>query len=321
MVQQANLTALMAAALLLSAAAAQATEGLAPAGPIGGTDLNQALLPPPGIYPGLVGGGIDLTKYRLGAGADLPGDGRVSFGALGALVVYDQQFLGGQLASSIGFGRQKVCYDVAGGGKNCSEGAMDLYTDVFLWSKYTPSAAFAAQPKDGRIIPYGTALLVGLGVTWPIGEYDRNSPINVGSNFYTISPSMAVTHTAPSVFGGGAGRATQLSARLFYNHYTENKDSDYDTGDTVSVDFSASEIVGNWTLGVTGAAWTQVQDDSIGGVSNGVRAGAMTFGPIVQYDFALGDRPAFVKAKYLKVIAGEYIPQSEGLTVSMGMKF
>ena len=41
---------LVAATILTAATTAQATEGLAPAGPIGGTDLNQALLPPPGVY-------------------------------------------------------------------------------------------------------------------------------------------------------------------------------------------------------------------------------------------------------------------------------
>lgn len=228
---------------------------------------------------------------------------------------------GGQLASTIGYGRQKLCYGIGGGAEGCSSGAMDLYTDVLMWSKFTPSEAFMNQPKGGKIIPYGTAVMAGLGVTWPTGEYDRNASPNVGSNFYTISPNVAVTHTAPSIFGAAAGRASQVSARLFYNSYSENKDSHYQTGDTVSIDFSLAEVFGAWTLGVAGSGWTQIADDRVNNVSNGIRASALNLGPVVQYDFMMGNRPAYFKAKYLHMVAGEYITQSEGLTVSVGMKF
>lgn len=315
--------ALIQAVLVLFAAsgAARATEGIAPAGPIGGTDLNQALLPPPGFYPGVVGGGIDLGDYRLGSGEDVDGSGHVGFGAVGALAVYPTTLFGGQLASSIGAGYQRACYRVGPAPESCSEGAMDVYTDLLLWSKFTPSAAFTNQPTGAAPIPYGTAFMAGLGVTWPTGEYDATSGVNVGSNFYTISPTVALTYTAPSFFGAAPGRATQLSARLFYNYYTENKDTNYDTGDTVSVDFSASEIAGPWQFGVTGIGWVQISDDAVNGVSNGVRASALNLGPIAQYNFGLGGNPAFIKAKYLWMVGGEYIPQSEGLTVVMGVSF
>ncbi|APZ50803.1 SphA family protein [Salipiger abyssi] len=312
------------AAIILFAATgtAQALEGTAPAGPIGGTDLNQALLPQPGLYPFLVGGGVDLSRYRLGGGDDVRGDGHVGFGAVGALFVYPQTLFGGQLASSFGAGKQRVCYSAGPAPESCSEGAMDIYTDLLLWSKFSPSKAFADQPRDRAFpIPYGTAFMLGLGVTWPTGEYSSSDPVNVGSNFFTISPTMAVTHTAPSIFGAGPGRATQVSARLFYNHYTENGDTDYNTGNTVSLDFSASEIVGPWQFGVAGTGWTQIADDKIDGNSNGLRGSAMNLGLIAQYSFTVANRPAFIKAKYLWMVEGEYIPQSEGLTVSMGFKF
>lgn len=311
----------MALVVLSVAGVARATEGIAPAGPIGGTDLNQALLPPPGVYPGLVGGGINLSDYHLGGGDDLSASGHVSFGALGALVVYPKMVLGGQVGSSIGVGYQRVCFGVDPAPDSCSEGAMDTYTDLFLWSKFAPSEAFSTQPEGGLPIPYGTAFMAGVGVTWPTGEYSTTSPVNVGSNFYTISPSVAITHTAPSVFTAAPGHATQLSARLFYNYYTENSDTNYDTGDTVSIDFSATEISGPWQFGVTGTGWVQIMDDTVNGASNGVRASALNVGPIVQYGFQLGKRRAFIKAKYLWMVGGEYIPQSDGLTVSMGISF
>lgn len=287
----------------------------------GGTDLNQALLPPPGFYPGLVGGALDLGNFRIGAGDKLDGSGRVGFGAVGALVVWDAQLFGGQIASSIGFGKQKVCYGFAPAGESCSEGWMDTYTDLLMWSRFSPSNAFEEQPQGGKIIPYGTAVLLGLGVTWPTGEYDRNAPINVGSNFYTISPSIAVTHTSPSIFTAAPGRATQVSARLFYNNYTENKATGYNTGNTASVDFSVSEIIGAWTVGLTGTGWVQLADDRVNGVSNGVRGSSFNIGPIFQYEFMAGDRPTVAKMKILHTVAGEYNTNATGVTLSLGTKF
>lgn len=311
----------IALALTIMSTAANATEGVAPAGPIGGTDLNQALLPGPGFYPAIIGGGIDLSEYRLGGGGEADASGSVGFGAIGGLFVYDQKPFGGQLASSFGIGHQKSCYGIDPNNENCDEGLMDLYTDLLMWSKFSPSESFFNQQESERVIPYGTAVMLALGATWPTGNYNSKEPMNVGSNFYTFSPSIALTHTVPSIFSDAENRGTQLSARLFYNHYTENKDTEYDSGDTVSIDFSVSEIIGNWTLGITGTGWSQVIDDTVGGVSNGVRASALNVGPIVQYDFTLKDKPTFVKAKYLSTVGGEYTPQSDGLTVVIGTKF
>jgi len=306
---------------MLSVSTSYATEGIAPAGPIGGTDLNQALLPPvPGLYYGVVGAPLKLGDYRLDGGGKAKGDGHLGIGAVAGLIVYDHQLFGGQLASSIGVGYQRVCYQLGGTGKNCSEGVMDTYTDLLMWSKFMPSENFSKQPQGGRVIPYGTAVLLSMGATWPTGKYDKHKPINVGSNFYTFSPSVALTHTSPSIFGA-AGHATQVSARLFYNHYTENQDSDYDSADTVSVDFSASEMFGNWTLGIAGTGWSQIADDKVHGDSNGIRGDAFSIGPIVQYDFSLGDRPAFIKLKYLKMTSGSATPQVDGPVLSFVTKF
>lgn len=301
---------------------AQATEGIAPAGPIGGTDLNQALLPPvPGLYYGVVGAGLKLGDYRLNGGGKADGDGHLGIGAVAGLIVYDHTLWGGQLASSIGVGYQRVCYNLANTGKNCSEGMMDTYTDLLMWSKFMPSAQFSKQSPEGRIIPYGTAVLLSMGATWPTGKYDKHKPMNVGSNFYTFSPSIALTHTAPSIFGAGPGHATQVSARLFYNHYTENQDSDYDSADTVSIDFSATELFGQWTLGIAGTGWTQLANDKVDGDSNGIRGEAFSVGPIAQYDFTLGNKPAFVKLKYLFMTSGEATPQVDGPVLTFVTKF
>ena len=47
---------------------ALAVEGNAAAGPIGGTDIRQALLPPPGVYGGLVGVHATAQQFNDGSG-------------------------------------------------------------------------------------------------------------------------------------------------------------------------------------------------------------------------------------------------------------
>ncbi|WP_414705749.1 transporter [Pseudomonas sp.] len=61
----------------------------------------------------------------------------------------------------------------------------------------------------------------------PIGEYSKNSPVNVGANSWDIVPSVALMYTGQSILGKSFGQATEYSARLFYYYYTENHATDY----------------------------------------------------------------------------------------------
>jgi hypothetical protein len=77
-----------------------ASEGVTPSGPLGGTDIQSALLPPPGLYGFGVGLGVDFSKFFTSSG-EIPAGGGVGIGGLGFLYVYDAKLWGGTIGSSV----------------------------------------------------------------------------------------------------------------------------------------------------------------------------------------------------------------------------
>ena len=314
------LTSCFALGLFQSLPCANAAEGICPSGPLGGTDISQAILPPPGLYASIIAGGIDLPQWHMNDGTRVDSSGTVLYTGIGMMYAYETPVLGGQVASTLFAGVQDQDFGIDGYGKNQSSGLIDMYSDLFLWSRFMPSQAFLKQPK-GSVIPYGTGVLLGLGVTVPTGEYDASAPLNVGSNFFTLSPSAAITYTVPSLLGSFLGEATQFSSRIFYNYYTENNDTDYKSGATVSADFSITQIKGLWQYGIAGFAFSQVEDDEIRGVTGGTRSSAFNIGPVIARNFMVGQRFFSGKLKLMTTLDGRNITKSHGFTFSIGTKF
>ena len=295
-----------------------ASEGICPSGPLGGTDINQAILPPPGLYASAIFGAITLPKWHDNHRQKVDSNGSVFVAGIGMMYAYEIPIFGGQVASTLFFGYQDQTFGPEGTPKNEAESSpIDTYSDLFIWSKFTPSQEFSSE----RPIPYGTGVLFGLGMTFPTGHFARSDSLNIGSNFYTVSPSVGITYTAPSFFGVFFGEATQISSRVFYNYYTENDDTDYTSGSTFSIDFSLTEINGPWQYGIAGFAFTQIENDEINGTEGGTRAGALNVGPIVGYNFMVGDRMLSSKLKLMATLEGKNITQSYGATFSIGTSF
>src|SRR5215470_5046124 len=64
---------LVAIALLGGAPHTRAVEGTTAAGPVGGSDVRVALLPPPGLYGGVAFFGGNAPRFVDGNGHDFPG--------------------------------------------------------------------------------------------------------------------------------------------------------------------------------------------------------------------------------------------------------
>jgi hypothetical protein len=83
------------------ASPALAAEGASLAGPIGGTDMRSALLPPPGLYGGLAGVASNATGLTDGSGNPAPGldavDLKIRVGGPFMLYVPDVDVFGGRL--------------------------------------------------------------------------------------------------------------------------------------------------------------------------------------------------------------------------------
>ncbi|WP_323614550.1 SphA family protein [Pseudomonas putida] len=305
---------LFAAAIMSVTISAGAAESISPAGPIGGTDIRSALLPPPGNYIAGVAGGIDVERWYTDNGDSISADGHVYFAGAGMLHVYDQAFLSGTLGSTLYLGVQRTCFGIAS--VSCASGLQDIYSDIFAWSKFNPSQYFS----PGSIIPYGTAYWVGLGLNIPAGNYDKDRAPNIGSNFFTVSPNVGITHTFPSLFPKALGEATELSARLFFNYYTENRDTDYQSGYVVSLDFAGTQRSGPWQYGITGTTYQQLNDDKLNGAqvaNGGSRAASFSIGPLLAYDFSIDGQPYSLMAKFLTSTWGENTTGVSGLTLRL----
>jgi len=300
---------------------ANAAENIKPAGPIGGTDIRQAILPPPGVYVVGIGVGLGFPEYWTGDGdLDAKGGSRV-FGVGGA-IVYDVSFFGGSIASTAFASHERTCFGFKGGKETCSEGQGDIYSDLLMWSRNFPLAH--EQSKTAPWIPYGLNVLVGVGMTLPTGKYNSSRMINVSANVYDFAPNAAVTYIVPSIFGDQFGDATEFSARVFYNKYTKNHDTDYQTGDIVSMDFSVSQRFGQWQAGLAGTGFVQIKDDDVNGFTppnNGNRAKSLSLGPVVSYDFMMHNVPWNFTFKGLAGIDGENTAAARGVVLKLGRKF
>src|ERR1700690_3740089 len=81
---------LLAVFVAAAAQSARAAEGTTAAGPIGGTDIRSALLPPPGVYGGLVGLYSAVGQVNDGTGNPAAGLNAVNLnaGIVGGLLAY-----------------------------------------------------------------------------------------------------------------------------------------------------------------------------------------------------------------------------------------
>lgn len=308
----------------MSLGSAQAAETIAAAGPIGGSDVNSALLPPSGLWVTGLGLGVGFSDYYDDRGNELPAHGADTLAGIGLLYSYPGQFMGGQLASSLFVGYERLCFNVKPYAKNCSSGMKDIYSDVLMWSRYFPNADAMTQTPGAAPQPYGLGVLVGLGVTFPTGSYDAADPINNGSNIWGFSPNVGLTYTMRSPLPEAFGESLQFSSRFFYHMYSENEDTNFQTGDVVSMDWAVTLGKGSWRYGLSGLTYKQLEDDTINGVvhpNNGNRSSVFGIGPIVSRDFLWKDRPANVTIKGIQSLNGDNVTKSTGLLVRVSMKF
>ena len=306
---------------------AMALQGRAPSGPIGGTDINQALIPPPGLYGGMVFVNGNFSSWLGDDGSATDAGGHMQIEALGFAYVWDTTLWGGSILTSLSFGWQdQDNWYISGlSTPDSFSGMIDMYSDIFFWGRLFPSRHFASQP-EGSHIPYGLAVGGGLGITFPTGTYNENEANSTGSNIWTFAPSAALTYTTPSLIGKVLGDATQFSVRMFYNEYTDQKanNAKYRNGDILNFDYGISQIKGNWQYGLAGSYYFQVTDDKIlaGGLGVPNKTRFLSLGPIVTYNFTINGHLFTAKLKSSTTIdAKNNVDTSNMVVFSLGTKF
>lgn len=260
---------------------AMAAESPIYGGPIGGTDIGGAYLPPkPGLYMGTGFVGFTSNRYQdvNGNRVNIDNSFDASSAILGLNYVYDKKVYGGSLASSLQLGYGKRC--IRFGQRNCQSGTADAYSDVFFWSKYLGGGV--SGDRSLPPLPYGLTVGGGLGVTIPSGTYDKHKSVNTGGNTWIISPNVSFTYlTGPEYSLGGDG--TEFSARFFYSMPQKNDATNFDAGDVIDVDWAVTQRYGYWQVGIAGQQAKQIESDRL---PNGTRTNSKKFssgsiGPVV----------------------------------------
>jgi hypothetical protein len=307
---------LAAAALLVGAAPARALEGAAAAGPIGGTDIRSALLPPPGLYGGTVLFSATAWDFVGPDGNTVPAlsEARLHrlFSAPFAIWVPDIQVLGGSLGLAAIAPNGVECGRLfAVTPSRCIGGLADPYVEV-AWSRGFGSWRPSRYPNAFPIFE-GLTVSLGFGTVVPIGRYDARlattQGLAIGNNIWDFAPTAAFTYTTRPIIGDG----TELSAKFYWNNYLTNPATQYSTGALLNWDFALSERVGRFQLGIAGLYVRQVEDDKQFGITvspDGRRAEVLNLGGVIAYD--MPELAASMKFKVLTSVFSENAIRSTG---------
>ena len=129
--------------------------------------------------------------------------------------------------------------------------------------------------------------------------YDASTPLqqalSISNNIWDFAPTAGFTYTTPPIIADG----TEISVRFFWNNYIENRDTHYQTGDLLDLEFAVSERIGRFQVGLTGFYAFQVEDDELFGVPippDGRRTTNAQLGPIVNFDIPANSSSVKVKA-------------------------
>ena len=281
---------------LLTATAAQATEGGGSSYPMGAENFLMGALPPPGVYPLLYANHYAADEFRDGQGNRLPIDFRLRANVLAPrlLWVTEQTLWGGQLAFAGLF--PLVDLDVTvNGQRDSAQGLGDI--DLTMALAYHHSANLHSA--------------FGIDVFAPSGSFDAHRLANIGRNYWTVQGVYAASHVDP----GGLN----WDLKLMYDYNFENRDTDYKSGQELHVDYALGYGVHpNWVVGIGGYAYRQVTDDKLNGVDIGNRGRAFAIGPSVKWD---NGRGAFVTLKYEREFHVQNRPQGDSVWLKASLPF
>jgi hypothetical protein len=307
------------------ASSAWAAEGTTAAGPIGGTDIRSALLPPPGVYGGLVGLYSSVDEVKDGSGNPVAGLDAVDLNAkvAGAFLLYVPDFkpFGGTVGLlSFLTGGQECGQLVSAIPSRCISGFGDPYVEAD-WSRSFGQLRPSRDPGAFPIME-GLTVDLGLGAVIPIGQYDANlqatNGISIGNKTFDIAPSAAFTYTTPPLIAEG----TEFSTKIYWNDYGTNPVTDYKPGSLMDVDFAISEHIGRWQVGPAGVYLREIADDRQYGVvvpPDGRRLEYLAVGGVVNYD--IPEFGAAIKAKVLTTVFAQNSGVSKVVVIGIAKKF
>ena len=290
-------------------------------GPLGFSDIRSASLPPPGLYGAVTYSHVRNRKLNDGNGNpvgfldSLSSDTNTA--ALTFLYVPDLNIYGGSVGLTTVFSGGSTCGKLlAITDERCLEGLRDPYVEL-SWSRFfgkvRPSKHVGALP-----ISEGLAIRLGLGVVIPVGKYNVSDSLthglSLGHNTWDIAPNIAFTYMTPPIFAEG----TEFSAKLSFNEYLPNSETEYSTGDLVNLDFAVTERMGRLQLGVGGNYYRQIEDDKQFGLSVGIdgrRAEALNLGVVGSYD--MPERNLSIRFRAVTSAINNNLPSADSFSLTL----
>lgn len=162
----------------------------------------------------------------------------------------------------------------------------DLDLDMHLAAAPFDRSGKASGIGDMTLAPvllgwHGPTLhqMAGMEVILPTGQYDKNRNVNAGRNTWQAAALYGLTW-----FPG----AWEASARVRYGINGRNADTDYRSGDELTLEFSGGyKFAPGWSGGLNGYLYRQVTDDvRNGNTVYGNRASVNAIGPYVAHAFS-----------------------------------
>jgi hypothetical protein len=302
----------------------RAAEGTTAAGPIAGTDIRSAELPPPGFYGGVIGLNSHVPEIVDGKGIAVPGLDAVDLTARIAAPFFayvpDVKVLGGSVGLFGLFpGGQECGRLVTAIASRCTFGMGDPYFEL-AWSRSFGQLRPSQYPGALPILE-GLVIGAGIGLVVPFGKYEpqlrATNGISIGNNIYDVAPSVAVTYTTPPLIVEG----TEFSAKLYWNDYGINPDTQYKASPLIDLDFAVSERIGRFQPGLAGVYLAQTgADRQFGAVvpPDGRRLEYLALGGVLNYD--MPEYAAAIRVKALSTVLGRNTGISQVFAIGFAKK-
>lgn len=158
---------------------------------------------------------------------------------------------------------------------------------------------------------------VGFNFTvWaPTGDYDKNSLANLSLNNWTFVPGLAYTKLFPK-----SDIEFSISGALQF--YTENEDTDYQTGVMSDVELLlVKRFKSGWGIGIVGSWIDQLEDDSgpTADLLNGFSGRSFGYGPILTYSKT--NSPFSLNARWIHEFENKNTVEGDVLALSLNYQF
>ncbi|NQD93716.1 hypothetical protein HP532_13775 [Pseudomonas sp. CrR25] len=274
-----------------------ATEGGGSTYPMGAENYMSGAMPPPGLYAQVFSTHYEADSLRGNDGKRLPIDFRVRANAIAPRLIWvtEQQLFGGQLAFAALVPFVDLEVEVNGQSQR-KQGLGDII--------FGPALGFHHSDKLHSV--------VALDFIAPTGEYDRGDLANIGRNYWTIEPVLAISHVDPA--------GLNASIKLMYDFNLENSATDYRSGQEFHFDYAVGWGLGNgWVLGVGGYFHRQITDDRQHGERiEGNKGRAFSIGPSIMYSNQDG---WFLTAKWEKETGVRNRPEGDAYWLKLTVPF